>query len=99
MKKVILSLVAACAALFAADCDNAMVKAIVDGTNKSAPARLDEVTTLAGVTCENGRVNYLYTLNDSNDIKFREFTKEQTEILKISKKASLNRTTAAQAHT
>ena len=82
MKKIILSLFMLLTATFAVDCDNGFVKVIVKYTNDTAPQRVDDNIVIAGSACENEILKTTFVINDSEDIKFSKFTKEQIEEFK-----------------
>ena len=79
MKKIILSLFMLLTATFAVDCDNGFVKVIVKYTNDTAPQRVDDNIVIAGSACENEILKTTFVINDSEDIKFSKFTKEQVD--------------------
>ena len=81
MKKIILSLFILLTATFAVDCDNAFIKAVVSMIDEPAP-RVDENSVITGATCENETLKTTFVINDSEDIKFSKFTKEQIEEFK-----------------
>ena len=82
MKKFLL-LPFAFAALFAApSCDNVQLKAAVEGIiNKSAPMRVDEITTLTGAECKDGSFIYNYELNDGMGMKFDSVGNDQKTVI------------------
>ena len=82
MKKIILSLFMLLTATFAVDCDNAFIKAVVSMIDEPAPTRVDENSVITGATCENETLKTTFAINDSEDIKFSKFTKEQIEEFK-----------------
>ena len=82
MKKIILSLSMLLTATFAVDCDNGFVKVIVKYTNDTAPQRVDENSVIMGATCENETLKTTFVINDSEDIKFSKFTKNEIEEIK-----------------
>ena len=69
-------------ATFAVDCDNAFIKAVVSMINEPAPTRVDENSVITGATCENETLKTTFVINDSEDIKFSKFTKEQVDEFK-----------------
>ena len=79
MKKIILALSILLTAAFAVDCDNAFIKAVVSMIDEPAPTRVDENSVIMGATCENETLKTTFVINDSEDIKFSKFTKEQIE--------------------
>ena len=79
MKKIILSLFILLTATFAVDCDNAFIKAVVSMIDEPAPTRVDENSVIMGATCENETLKTTLVINDSEDIKFSKFTKEQID--------------------
>ena len=82
MKKIILSLFILLTATFAVDCDNAFIKAVVSMIDEPAPTRVDENSVIMGATCENETLKTTLVINDSEDIKFSKFTKEQIDEFK-----------------
>ena len=82
MKKIILSLSMLLTATFAVDCDNGFVKVIVKYTNDTAPQRVDDNIVIAGSACENETLKTTFVINDSDDIKFSKFTKDQIDEFK-----------------
>ncbi|WP_298960426.1 hypothetical protein [uncultured Campylobacter sp.] len=81
MKKFLL-LPLVCGALFAApSCDNVQLKAAVEGINKSAPLRVDEITTLTGAECKDGTFIYNYELNDGMGLKFDSINDTQKNVM------------------
>ena len=82
MNKIILSLFMLLTATFAVDCDNAFIKAVVSMIDEPAPTRVDENSVITGATCENETLKTTFAINDSEDIKFSKFTKEQIEEFK-----------------
>jgi len=82
MKKIILSLSMLLTSTFAVDCDNAFIKAVVSMIDEPAPTRVDENSVITGATCENETLKTTFAINDSEDIKFSKFTKEQIEEFK-----------------
>ena len=82
MKKIILSLSMLLTATFAVDCNNAFIKAVVSMIDEPAPTRVDENSVIMGATCENETLKTTFDINDSEDIKFSKFTKEQIEEFK-----------------
>ena len=82
MKKIILSLFILLTATFAVDCDNAFIKAVVSMIDEPAPTRVDENSVIMGATCENETLKTTSVINDSEDIKFSKFTKEQVDEFK-----------------
>ena len=82
MKKIILSLSMLLTATFAVDCDNAFIKAVVSMIDESAPARVDENSVIMGAICENETIKTTFAINDSEDIKFSKFTKDQIDEFK-----------------
>lgn len=82
MKKIILSLSMLLTATFAVDCDNGFVKVIVKYTNDTAPQRVDDNIVIAGSACENETLKTTFVINDSDDIKFSKFTKNEIEEIK-----------------
>ena len=82
MKKIILSLFILLTATFAVDCDNAFIKAVVSMIDEPAPTRVDENSVITGATCENETIKTTFVINDSKDIKFSKFTKEQIDEFK-----------------
>ena len=82
MKKIILSLFILLTATFAVDCDNAFIKAVVSMIDEPAPTRVDENSVIMGATCENETLKTTFAINDSEDIKFSKFTKEQIDEFK-----------------
>ena len=79
MKKIILSLSMLLTSTFAVDCDNAFIKAVVSMIDEPAPTRVDENSVIMGATCENETLKTTFVINDSADIKFSKFTKEQID--------------------
>ena len=79
MKKTILSLSMLLTSTFAVDCDNAFIKAVVSMIDEPAPTRVDENSVITGATCENETLKTTFAINDSEDIKFSKFTKEQID--------------------
>ena len=79
MKKIILSLFILLTAAFAVDCDNAFIKAVVSMIDEPAPTRVDENSVITGATCKNETLKTTFVINDSEDIKFSKFTKEQID--------------------
>ena len=82
MNKIILSLFMLLTAAFAVDCDNAFIKAVVSMIDEPAPTRVDENSVIMGATCENETLKTTFVINDSEDIKFSKFTKEQIDEFK-----------------
>ena len=82
MKKIILSLSMLLTSTFAVDCDNAFIKAVVSMIDEPAPTRVDENSVIMGATCENETLKTTFVINDSEDIKFSKFTKDQIEEFK-----------------
>ena len=82
MKKIILSLSMLLTSTFAVDCDNAFIKAVVSMIDEPAPTRVDENSVIMGATCENETLKTTLVINDSEDIKFSKFTKEQIDEFK-----------------
>ena len=82
MNKIILSLFMLLTAAFAVDCDNAFIKAVVSMIDEPAPTRVDENSVIMGATCENETLKTTSVINDSEDIKFSKFTKEQIDEFK-----------------
>ena len=82
MKKTILSLSMLLTSTFAVDCDNAFIKAVVSMIDEPAPTRVDENSVIMGATCENETLKTTFVINDSEDIKFNKFTKEQIDEFK-----------------
>lgn len=82
MNKIILSLFMLLTAAFAVDCDNAFIKAVVSMIDEPAPTRVDENSVITGATCENETLKTTSVINDSEDIKFSKFTKEQIDEFK-----------------
>ena len=82
MKKIILALSVLLTAAFAVDCDNAFIKAVVSMIDEPAPTRVDENSVIMGATCENETLKTTLVINDSEDIKFSKFTKEQIDEFK-----------------
>ncbi|WP_462107678.1 hypothetical protein [Campylobacter concisus] len=82
MKKIILALSILLTAAFAVDCDNAFIKAVVSMIDEPAPTRVDENSVITGATCENETLKTTFVINDSEDIKFSKFTKEQIDEFK-----------------
>ena len=82
MKKIILSLSMLLTSTFAVDCDNAFIKAVVSMIDEPAPTRVDENSVIIGATCENETLKTTFVINDSEDIKFNKFTKEQIDEFK-----------------
>ena len=82
MKKIILSLSMLLTSTFAVDCDNAFIKAVVSMIDEPAPTRVDENSVIMGATCENETLKTTFVINDSEDIKFNKFTKEQIDEFK-----------------
>ena len=82
MKKIILSLFILLTATFAVDCDNSFIKAVVSMIDEPAPTRVDENSVIMGATCENETLKTTLVINDSEDIKFSKFTKEQIDEFK-----------------
>ena len=82
MKKIILALSVLLTAAFAVDCDNAFIKAVVSMIDEPAPTRVDENSVITGATCENETLKTTFVINDSEDIKFSKFTKEQIDEFK-----------------
>ncbi|OUT07004.1 hypothetical protein [Campylobacter concisus] len=82
MKKIILSLFMLLTATFAVDCNNAFIKAVVSMIDEPAPTRVDENSVITGATCENETIKTTFVINDSEDIKFSKFTKEQVDEFK-----------------
>ena len=82
MKKIILSLFMLLTATFAVDCDNAFIKAVVSMIDEPAPTRVDENSVIMGATCENETLKTTFVINDSEDIKFSKFTKNEIEEIK-----------------
>ena len=82
MNKIILSLFMLLTAAFAVDCDNAFIKAVVSMIDEPAPTRVDENSVITGATCENETLKTTVVINDSEDIKFSKFTKEQVDEFK-----------------
>lgn len=82
MNKIILSLFMLLTATFAVDCDNAFIKAVVSMIDEPAPTRVDENSVITGATCENETLKTTSVINDSEDIKFSKFTKEQIDEFK-----------------
>ena len=82
MKKIILSLSMLLTATFAVDCNNAFIKAVVSMIDEPAPTRVDENSVIMGATCENETLKTTLVINDSEDIKFSKFTKEQIDEFK-----------------
>ena len=79
MKKIILSLSMLLTTMFAVDCDNAFIKAVVSMIDEPAPTRVDENSVITGATCENETLKTTFAINNSEDIKFSKFTKEQID--------------------
>ena len=82
MKKIILSLSMLLTSTFAVDCNNAFIKAVVSMIDEPAPTRVDENSVIMGATCENEILKTTFVINDSEDIKFSKFTKEQIDEFK-----------------
>ena len=82
MNKIILSLFMLLTAAFAVDCNNAFIKAVVSMIDEPAPTRVDENSVIMGATCENETLKTTLVINDSEDIKFSKFTKEQIDEFK-----------------
>ena len=82
MKKIILSLSMLLTSTFAVDCNNAFIKAVVSMIDEPAPTRVDENSVIMGATCENETLKTTFVINDSKDIKFSKFTKEQIDEFK-----------------
>ena len=82
MNKIILSLFMLLTSTFAVDCDNAFIKAVVSMIDEPAPTRIDENSVITGATCENETLKTTFVINDSEDIKFSKFTKEQVDEFK-----------------
>ena len=82
MKKIILALSMLLTSTFAVDCDNAFIKAVVSMIDEPAPTRVDENSVIMGATCENETLKTTFVINDSEDIKFSKFTKEQIDEFK-----------------
>ena len=82
MNKIILSLFMLLTATFAVDCDNAFIKAVVSMIDEPAPTRVDENSVITGATCENETLKTTFVINDSEDIKFNKFTKNQIDEFK-----------------
>ncbi|WP_462191465.1 hypothetical protein [Campylobacter concisus] len=82
MKKIILSLSMLLTSTFAVDCNNAFIKAVVSMIDEPAPTRVDENSVIMGATCENETIKTMFVINDSEDIKFSKFTKEQVDEFK-----------------
>ena len=82
MNKMILTLSLFLTATFAVDCDNAFIKAVVSMIDEPAPTRVDENSVITDATCENETLKTTFVINDSEDIKFSKFTKEQIEEFK-----------------
>lgn len=82
MKKTILSLSMLLTSTFAVDCDNAFIKAVVSMIDEPAPTRVDENSVITGATCENETLKTTFAINNSEDIKFSKFTKEQIDEFK-----------------
>ena len=82
MKKIILSLSMLLTSTFAVDCNNAFIKAVVSMIDEPAPTRVDENSVIMGATCENETLKTTLVINDSEDIKFSKFTKEQIDEFK-----------------
>ena len=82
MKKIILSLSMLLTSTFAVDCDNAFIKAVVSMIDEPAPTRVDENSVIMGATCENKTLKTTLVINDSEDIKFSKFTKDQIDEFK-----------------
>ena len=82
MKKIILSLSMLLTTTFAVDCDNAFIKAVVNMIDEPVPTRVDENSVIMGATCENETLKTTFVINDSKDIKFSKFTKEQIDEFK-----------------
>ena len=82
MKKIIWTLSMLLTATFAVDCDNAFIKAVVSMIDEPAPTRVDENSVIMGATCENEILKTTFIINDSEDIKFSKFTKEQIDEFK-----------------
>ena len=82
MKKIILSLSMLLTSTFAVDCNNAFIKAVVSMIDEPAPTRVDENSVIMGAACENETLKTTFVINDSKDIKFSKFTKEQIDEFK-----------------
>ncbi|WP_459878681.1 hypothetical protein [Campylobacter concisus] len=82
MKKIILALSVLLTAAFAVDCDNAFIKAVVSMIDEPAPTRVDENSVITDAACENETIKTTFVINDSKDIKFSKFTKEQIDEFK-----------------
>ena len=82
MKKIILSLSMLLTTMFAVDCNNAFIKAVVSMIDEPAPTRVDENSVIMGATCENETLKTTFVINDSEDIKFSKFTKNEIEEIK-----------------
>ena len=82
MKKIIWTLSMLLTATFAVDCDNAFIKAVVSMIDEPAPTRVDENSVITGATCENEILKTTFIINDSEDIKFSKFTKDQIDEFK-----------------
>ena len=82
MKKIILALSVLLTAAFAVDCDNAFIKAVVSMIDEPAPTRVDENSVITDAACENETIKTTFVINDSKDIKFSKFTKEQVDEFK-----------------
>ena len=82
MNKIILSLFMLLTTTFAVDCDNAFIKAVVSMIDEPAPTRVDENSVITGAICENETLKTTFVINDSKNIKFSKFTKEQIDEFK-----------------
>lgn len=82
MKKIILVLSILLTATFAVDCDNAFIKPVVSMIDEPAPTRVDENSVIMGAICENETLKTTFVINDSDDIKFSKFTKDQIDEFK-----------------
>ena len=82
MKKIILSLSMLLTSTFAVDCNNAFIKAVVSMIDEPAPTRVDENSVITDAACENETIKTTFVINDSKDIKFSKFTKEQIDEFK-----------------
>ena len=50
--------------------------------DESAPTRFDDNIVIAGSVCENEILKTTFVINDSEDIKFSKFTKNEIEEIK-----------------
>ena len=58
------------------------IKAVVSMIDEPAPTRVDENSVIMGAIYENETLKTTFVINDSDDIKFSKFTKNEIEEIK-----------------